>query len=113
MRSHGYKVMEAVNSYINSLDNTETSERLLYDLGNRHSTYASGCIKKEYFSVRKLTFYLCLEFTKIVPFQILTGAILEVIKRNLNDDFTPDVAHAWNNVINHLKWHIASGLSEN
>jgi hypothetical protein len=50
LKSHGNKVMEAVNAYINSLSDCQ-SDKPLHDLGNRHSTYGGGLIKKEYFDV--------------------------------------------------------------
>ena len=57
--------MEAVNAYVNALDNIESSDKLLQDLGNRHSSYGDGNIKKDYFSVKFFLFEIFLKFSNL------------------------------------------------
>ena len=39
LRSHGKNVFEVLNAAVNSLNNIESLDQLLVDLGKRHSTY--------------------------------------------------------------------------
>lgn len=48
LRSHGNKVMEALNAYVNGLKDWR-SDKPLKDLGYKHSCF--GNIKTEYFDV--------------------------------------------------------------
>jgi hypothetical protein len=56
LKSHGYKVVESLNTYVNALDKMESLDKLLFDLGSRHASYGDGKILISYFDVKEFYF---------------------------------------------------------
>lgn len=81
MRVQGRKLMQMFLTLVNGLNQPEGLLPVLSDMGKRHVTYG---VKPEHFP-------------------IVGKALLQTMEQALGDDFTPDMAAAWQTTYDGLK----------
>ncbi|XP_063315057.1 cytoglobin [Pelobates fuscus] len=91
LRKHGRRVMGAVNSVVENLEDAEKLTTVLSIVGKSHA------LKHK---------------VDPVYFKILTGVMLEVIAEYYAKDFTPEVQLAWNKVRNNIYTQVQATYKE-
>ncbi|XP_053544693.1 cytoglobin [Bombina bombina] len=91
LRKHGLRVLGAVNSVVENLNDPEKVTTVLSIVGKSHALRH-----------------------KVEPFyfKILTGVMLEVIAEEYAKEFTPDVQLAWNKLRSLIYNHVLEAYKE-
>lgn len=111
---HAYTVVDAVGLAVSFLDDLESLEEVLYDLGGKHIKYG---VQKAHFEVcKKLTLHLCNSLCKvydcIIQLQVVGQALIWALQKNFGDDFKPEVKAAWVAFYGFVSHHMGQGLSD-
>ncbi|KAL4648036.1 cytoglobin [Arapaima gigas] len=91
LRKHAQRVMNAINSVVENLQDPDKVSSILSLVGKAHA------VKH-----------------KVEPmyFKILSGVILEVLAEDYPDSFTPEVQRAWAKLMGLVYWHVTGAYTE-
>ncbi|KAJ7989775.1 hypothetical protein DPEC_G00308010 [Dallia pectoralis] len=91
LRKHAHRVMNAINSLVENLNDGEKLASVLKLVGKAHALKHN---------------------VEPVYFKILGGVILEVLGEDFSDDFTPEVVVAWTKLLDTIYWNLQGVYEE-
>ncbi|XP_071371520.1 cytoglobin-1-like [Centroberyx affinis] len=91
LRKHAHRVMNAINTLVESLDNSDKVASVLKLVGKAHALRHK---------------------VEPVYFKILSGVILEVLGEEFPEVVTPEVAAAWTKLLAVVYWNVTAVYEE-